>query len=51
MAVEQAFPAYCPSVSWPTVHANVTCEASGGVLTAITLHTFDLCNNTSVNCN
>lgn len=44
----------CPSVSWPTVHTNVICESSGGVLIAVhvlTLHTIYLCNNTSVNYN
>ena len=50
----RAPPEYCPSVSWPTVHTNVICESSGGVLIAVhvlTLHTIYLCNNTTVNYN
>lgn len=34
MDVVRASPEYCPSVSWPTVHTNVICESSGGVLIA-----------------
>ncbi len=52
--VVQPSPEYCPSVSWPTVHTNVICESSGGVLIAVhvlMLHTIYLCNNTAVNYN